>query len=131
VLRFLNTQQYPSLRSCSRRSVAHRRRFPRRGATGAVGRVLSCRTRPALLLSAPLPLIHAAALVVSAWREGHVTPWLFTNHLMMNPDPPDGYTWPLWLLYVVFVVVVAILYFPCRWYARMKARGDVRWLRYL
>jgi hypothetical protein len=101
-------------------------------ATGAVGRVLSVFGRvPLFYYLLHLPLIHAAALVVSVWREGHVNPWLFTNHPMMNPEPPDGYTWPLWLLYVVFVVVVAILYFACRWYARVKARGEIPWLRYL
>lgn len=78
-----------------------------------------------------IPLIHALALVVSAIRLGSVSPWLFTNHPMGNPPPPEGYTWPLWLLYVVWVLAIAILYFVCRWYAEIKATRKEWWLRYV
>jgi hypothetical protein len=78
-----------------------------------------------------IPLIHALALVVSALRTGHVDLWLFTNHPMGNPPPPDGYTWPLWLLYVVWAVVIGILYFASRWFGALKARRTEWWLKYL
>jgi hypothetical protein len=60
-----------------------------------------------------------------------VSPWLFTNHPMGNPPPPDGYTWTLPLLYLVWAVAIAILYFACRWFAALKARRTDWWLRYL
>ena len=69
-----------------------------------------------------IPVIHAAAVVVSLVREGRVNPWLFANHPMMPPPVPPGYRWTLPLLYLVFAVVVAILYVPCRWFAGVKAR---------
>jgi uncharacterized membrane protein len=80
-----------------------------------------------------IPLIHALALVVSQIRTGTVDPWLFTNHPMGNPPAPEGYTWSLGLLYLVWAIAVVTLYFPCRWYADLKARrSDLgRWLRYL
>jgi uncharacterized membrane protein len=78
-----------------------------------------------------IPLIHALALVVSQMRLGEVSGWLFTNHPMGNPPPPDGYTWSLGLLYLVFVVAIALLYVPCRWFANLKARRSDWWLRYL
>jgi len=78
-----------------------------------------------------IPAIHAAALVVSLVREGRVDAWLFENHPMLNPPPPQGYTWSLGLLYLVFGIVVATLYVPCRWFARVKARRRETWLRYL
>jgi len=80
-----------------------------------------------------IPLIHALALVVSKIRTGTVDPWLFTNHPMGNPPPPDGYTWSLGLLYLVWAIAVVILYFPCRRYADLKARrsDQSRWLKYL
>jgi uncharacterized membrane protein len=78
-----------------------------------------------------IPLIHALALVVSAVRLGQVSPWLFANHPMGNPPPPEGYTWSLPLLYLVFAVAVALLYRPCRWYADLKVRRRDWWLRYL
>ena len=69
-----------------------------------------------------IPLIHAAALVVSLLREGRVNPWLFGNHPMMPPPVPNGYRWSLPLLYLVFTIVVAILYVACRWFGQWKAR---------
>jgi len=78
-----------------------------------------------------IPLIHAFALIVSKLRLGEVSPWLFANHPMGNPPPPDGYTWSLPLLYVVFAVTIVLLYFPCRWFAGVKARRKAGWLSYL
>jgi hypothetical protein len=42
-----------------------------------------------------IPLIHFAAILVSLVRTGAVTGWLFTNHPVGNPQPPEGYTWSL------------------------------------
>jgi uncharacterized membrane protein len=78
-----------------------------------------------------IPTIHLAAVIVSLAREGRINPWLFANHPMMNPPPPEGYTWSLALLYAVFFVVVAVLYLPCRWYARRKATNPAPWMRYI
>jgi uncharacterized membrane protein len=78
-----------------------------------------------------IPLIHALALVVSAMRLGAVSPWLFTNHPMGNPPPPDGYVWSLTLLYAVWAIAVLLLYVPCRWFGALKARRPSGWLRYL
>ena len=78
-----------------------------------------------------IPLIHALALLVSKVRLGTVSSWLFTNHPMGNPDPPDGYTWGLGLLYAVWAVAIVLLYLACRWYADVKARRSDGWLRYL
>ncbi len=80
-----------------------------------------------------IPLIHALALVVSVIRLGAVSPWLFTNHPMANPPAPEGYTWSLGLLYLVWASAIVMLYFPCRWYADLKARRtDLGgWLKYL
>ncbi|MCG8605415.1 heparan-alpha-glucosaminide N-acetyltransferase domain-containing protein [bacterium] len=78
-----------------------------------------------------IPLIHALALVVSKIRLGEISPWLFANHPMGNPPAPDGYTWSLALLYAVFALIVGVLYFACRWFARVKAQRKDWWLRYL
>jgi uncharacterized membrane protein len=78
-----------------------------------------------------IPLIHALALIVSEIRQGSIDLWLFTNHPMANPPPPDGYTWSLGLLYAIWLVAILLLYFACRWYAALKARRTDWWLRYL
>ncbi|AHG88901.1 hypothetical protein J421_1364 [Gemmatirosa kalamazoonensis] len=78
-----------------------------------------------------IPLIHVAACIVSLVREGRVDPWLFTNHPMAPGQQPAGYTWPLPLLYLVFALCVTALYFPCRWFARVRAERRSPWLSYL
>jgi uncharacterized membrane protein len=78
-----------------------------------------------------IPVIHAAACLVSLIREGAVNPWLFTNHPMAPGRLPSGYMWSLSLLYAVFAVVVVFLYFPCRWFAHLKATRKSVWLSYL
>ncbi len=78
-----------------------------------------------------IPLIHALALVASKLRSGTVDPWLFANHPMGNPPPPEGYAWSLGTLYLVWAIAIALLTVPCRWYADLKRRRGDRWLRYL
>jgi hypothetical protein len=78
-----------------------------------------------------IPLIHALALVVSKVRLGFVSPWLFTNHPMGNPESPDGYVWSLPLVYLVWAIAIVLLYFACRWFAALKLRRNDWWLQYL
>jgi uncharacterized membrane protein len=101
-------------------------------ARGKIGEIFATFGRvPMFYYLIHIPAIHLAAVIVSLVREGRVEPWLFANHPMMNPPPPDGYMWRLSLLYAVFIVVVAVLYFPCRWYARRKATAPAPWMRYI
>jgi uncharacterized membrane protein len=78
-----------------------------------------------------IPLIHALALVVSKIRLGVVSPWLFTNHPMGNPEPPEGYVWSLPLLYLIWGITIGLLYLPCESFADLKARRNDWWLKYL
>ena len=78
-----------------------------------------------------IPLIHLAACVVSLVREGSVNPWLFTNHPVDPGALPAGYMWSLPLLYLVYGICLLLLYFPCRWYANLKASRRSRLLSYI
>jgi uncharacterized membrane protein len=79
-----------------------------------------------------IPLIHVLAILVSIVRTGHVSPWLFQNHPVMVPPAPPGYTWSLGLLYVIWLLAVAVLFFPCGWFAALKQRRkDIAFLSYL
>ncbi|HET9708581.1 MAG TPA: heparan-alpha-glucosaminide N-acetyltransferase domain-containing protein [Gemmatimonadales bacterium] len=99
---------------------------------GAVARFITVFGRvPFFYYMLHIPLIHALALIVSKVREGGVNPWLFTNHPMGNPPPPEGYPWSLPLLYLVWAVTIALLYPACRWFANRKAQGTEWWLRFL
>jgi uncharacterized membrane protein len=78
-----------------------------------------------------IPLIHLAACLVSVVREGRIDPWLFANHPVAPGPVPAGYMWNLGLLYFVYAICVAVLYFACRWFARMKQAHRSIWLRFL
>ncbi len=102
-------------------------------ASGPVSSVLSTFGRvPLFYYLLHIPTIHLLACIVSVVRTGSIDPWLFANHPMSNPPPPPGYTWSLPLLYLVTGAAVVLLYFPCRWFARLKdRRRDLTWLSYL
>jgi uncharacterized membrane protein len=101
-------------------------------ARGAAARWLTVFGRvPFFFYLLHIPLIHALAVLVSAIRLGTVSPWLFANHPMGNPPPPEGYTWSLGLLNLVWALAIVILYFACRWFADLKARRPEAWLKFL
>lgn len=75
-----------------------------------------------------IPAIHVAALVVTLVREGAMHPERYATAPYVMPG---DYKWGLPLLYLVFVVIVAMLYWPCRWFAGVKARRRESWLRFL
>ena len=101
-------------------------------ARGAVSRPLAMFGRvPFFFYVLHIPLIHALALIVSKIRLGYVSPWLFTNHPMGNPEPPDGYAWSLPLLYAIWAITIALLYFVTRWFANIKATSKASWLKYI
>ena len=134
LLAFLATNKYPASLlfllmtlgpTIALLPLAERARSRAAGVLATFGRV------PFFYYLLHIPLIHLLACLVSLLREGRVNSWLFTNHPMMNPEAPPGYTWSLALLYAVFLVAVVILYFPCRWFAELKARTRSAWLSYL
>ena len=102
------------------------------GWTGRLAKVIETFGRvPMFYYLLHIPLIHLAACVVSLMRKGHVDPWLFTNH-PLDPGPlPAGYMWSLPLLYLVYAVCLVLLYFPCRWYANLKAIKRSKILSYI
>jgi uncharacterized membrane protein len=133
-LAFLNTTKYPASLSFLLMTLGPTiAMIPLlEGARGAFARWITVFGRvPFFYYMLHIPLIHALALVVSKVWLGEVSPWLFTNHPMGNPPPPDGYPWNLSLLYTVWLVAIVMLYPACRWFADLKARRREWWLSYL
>jgi len=133
-LRFLNTSKYPASLLFLLMTLGPTLVLLglAEGLHGKVVDILATFGRvPFLYYLLHIPAIHLVACVVSLIREGQVDPWLFTNHPMLNPLPPAGYTWSLPLLYVVWAIVVASLYVPCRWFATLKATRKSAWLSYI
>lgn len=80
-----------------------------------------------------IPLIHLIAIGLTRLEYG-AAPFLWTPPPTLgtprNLFPPD-YGWDLWVVYSVWVVVLLALYPLCRWFAELKQRKRVWWLRYL
>jgi hypothetical protein len=99
---------------------------------GSFGRILAVFGRvPFFYYALHIPLIHLIFVALSIARFGAIIPWMTTNHPMFVPPPPPGYTYSLPALYAITALVVTLLYFPCRWFAALKARRADRWLSYL
>jgi len=76
--------------------------------------------------------LHAVAIGFAWVRYGRVA-FLFSPppSLLPNPSYPPDYGYPLWVVYAVWISIVCGLYFPCRWFAGIKARHQRAWLSYL
>ena len=122
-LSFLNTAKYPAsllfLLMTLGPLIVLMPVFERMRGTVAAGLEIFGRV-PLFYYVLHIPLIHLAAIAISLIRTGAVTPWLFGNHPLEPPDPPDGYRWSLTLLYLVTAVCVGMLFVACRWYGRRR-----------
>lgn len=76
-----------------------------------------------------IPLIHVLALIAWTARDGQAHSEWFISAPYVSVEPAAR--WGLPLLYLVFVIAVVMLYFPCRWFARVKSQGRQGWLRYI
>ncbi|MBY0496147.1 MAG: heparan-alpha-glucosaminide N-acetyltransferase domain-containing protein [Cyanobacteria bacterium] len=128
-LTFLNTTKYPAsllfLLMTLGPLIALMPIFER--VRGAIGNALALFGRvPLFYYVLHIPLIHVAAMIVSLIRTGSITPWLFGNHPLEPPEPPDGYRWSLVLLYLVTAVCVVALYGACRWWVERRRAASGR-----
>ena len=72
-------------------------------------------------------LAHAIAVMLALVQGGE----LRRIPVVTNPESiPSWYGVSLAGVYVAWALVVALMYFPCRWYAGLKARRNDWWLRY-
>ncbi|MGH9442547.1 MAG: DUF1624 domain-containing protein [Thermoanaerobaculia bacterium] len=73
-----------------------------------------------------IPMIHAMAIVLGLILYGPAS----LRWGPLNPPPNDvGLGLPG--VYAAWLLAVLILYFPCRWFARLKSRRRDAWLSYL
>jgi uncharacterized membrane protein len=97
------------------------------GAVGSVVRVFGL--VPMFFYVLHLFVLHTLALVV-AQVSGQSSEWLGWGGTFPTSTPP-GYGFGLLGTYLATAVSLVILYFPCRWFARVKARSTAWWVRFL
>jgi hypothetical protein len=73
--------------------------------------------------------VHALAVFV-ALLSHQSTDWLLRGAFWAGPNPP-GYGHGLPFIYATWALVIVLLYFPCAWFAGVKARRKDWWLSYL
>jgi uncharacterized membrane protein len=133
-MRFLNTSKYPASLLFTLMTLGPMFLVlpALEVADGRVARVLAVYGRvPLFFYLVHIPLIHAAAMLVSLARDDGGLGWLVGNHPVMVGPAPDGYRWSLPLLYLVTGICVALLYPLCRWFAARRIEHRQSWLRYL
>jgi uncharacterized membrane protein len=77
-------------------------------------------------------LIHGTMALLAWLRYGRMD-FVFQLPKAINPNaagfPPDyGYT--LGQTYLIWLALVAVLYWPCRWFVEVKRRNRAAWLSY-
>jgi uncharacterized membrane protein len=99
--------------------------------SGPVARVLAVFGRvPLFYYLLHIPLIHALAVAIALARTGSVPGWL-TGNFPGNGPAPHGLGCDVPAMIVLTVLVVALLYFPCRWFAGIKRARSGGWTSYL
>jgi uncharacterized membrane protein len=79
-------------------------------------------------------LAHLIADALMLCRYGATAwPLVTTPFPSLGGDPalfPANFGFPLWVAYAVWIAIVAGLYLPCRWFARLKSERRHWWLSY-
>ena len=73
-----------------------------------------------------LYLIHAMAMALGLIKG---FPFTYFTHGFFDPAPNWGYGLPG--VYLAWVIAILLLYFPCRWFVRIKRERKDWWLGYL
>jgi uncharacterized membrane protein len=74
---------------------------------------------------------HLCGIAITAWRGGTLAPYFMSFVEQFAAKEPFVTGGPLWLTYVCWAAATVLLYFPCRWFARVKATRRDWWLGYL
>lgn len=76
-------------------------------------------------------LIHTLAMLAAALTGFGAGSMVMEDVNLANPKL-DGYGFPLWVVCLIWLLVVALLYFPCKWYDAYKmSHRENKWLGYL
>jgi len=77
-----------------------------------------------------IPLIHIMAIIFAYTMFGQAD-WLFGAPLGKNPEVLNYLSSELIPTYVSWITIVFLLYFPSKWFAKLKLRRKDWWLSYL
>jgi uncharacterized membrane protein len=74
---------------------------------------------------------HLSGIAVTAWQGRSVAPYFMSAVELFTLKEPPVLGGPLSVTYACWITATVVLYFPCRWFARVKATRRDWWLSYL
>jgi uncharacterized membrane protein len=77
-----------------------------------------------------IPLIHSMSIVLASWNF-HQTDFLFFMIDTFKTKLPTSYGYSLSSIYFIWFFCIALLVYPCLWFAKIKGTKKYIWLRYL
>lgn len=87
---------------------------------------------PFFFYVAHIYLVHALTIVANAAMGRDASPYFgYMMNVFVTPEKLQGLGFPLGGVYLAWIVVVALLYFPCAYWAGLKKRRRDWWLSYL
>jgi uncharacterized membrane protein len=98
--------------------------------TGVAGAIVTFGRVPLFFYLLQWPTAHIAGILVSLSLGKSIGPY-FYNILDFFQIQSLDIGGPLWMTYVCWIAGVLLLYWPCRWFARIKASRRDWWLSYL
>jgi hypothetical protein len=98
--------------------------------TGLAGAVVTFGRVPLFFYLLQWPTAHIAGILVTLAYGRDIRPY-FWNLIDLFQAQSLSMGGPLWTVYVCWITGVILLYFPCRWFARVKASRRDWWLGYL
>jgi uncharacterized membrane protein len=98
---------------------------------GVAGVVVTFGRVPFFFYLLQWPTAHIAGILVSASFGRAVAPYFMHLLDLIQLQPPPVMGGPLWATYLCWIAGVFLLYWPCRWFARIKASRRDWWLSYV
>ncbi|MFC3563617.1 DUF1624 domain-containing protein [Pedobacter jamesrossensis] len=72
-------------------------------------------------------LLHTF-LIFLFFLEGNTTKQIVQVPFFFRPA---NFGYDLWIVYLIWLFVVAVLYYPCKWFKKYKATHEEWWLKYI
>ena len=133
---FMNVQKYPpsllyTLATLAPSLAALALLDGRRMTSGFGGVLVTFGRVPFFFYALQWVMAHISGLVVTTLMGKSIAPYFMNLLQLITASPQPDFGGPLWSTYVCWIVGVCLLYWPCRWYANLKAQRRDWWLSYL
>jgi uncharacterized membrane protein len=131
-LSFLNVSKYPPslLYSCMTLGVSLLVLAFTEAASNRFTKILTVYGKVPFFYYVPHFFLLRIISIIVFFASGYTTSQIASPFSPFLFKPP-GFGFSLWVIYLVWFIVIALLYFPCRWFSNYKQTHKQWWLSYL